>query len=277
MYKWYRAEVITPLLNMAITTTNGNNIITTLQARQIAEVIAPEGVYYLPYNEKLTTAVNITNAIDKMNDNFNNFVAMRQFNIDMLYNALYTEYDPLLNYDKHIEGSYTTEHHKGSKTSESANVVTTPNTTTTTTETPNTTTTETPNTTTTTSNKEFGFDSTSGKDSTSSTTSINGTNSTSITGTNKTTTTTTGSDNTTKSANDNYITTTDISETIFDNDKTLYDNYREYGNVGIQTTVDIINKEYELRLRCIGEELINEFLNLYLVSFTLDEDTEIID
>ena len=353
VYKWYNSENIIPNVVMNVTTSTEEEFISNDEAQELYEVNFGDSVVYLPYDSTLTKEQNIEKAIARMQKSFDRYTSARQRSVDMMYRALNEDYEPILNYDKKMTGKIINEKHKGTRTSESSNVITTPNVTVTETETPNTTvetietpnhtvqTTETPNKTTTTvetpnttvkvngtsevenklngknteDDKTYGFNSSEGinKDSkeinttnttndttvTENTTATTGTNETEVTesgtvntiqsttgtnnskttasGTNQVETKQTGSTTTTKDKTSNYIETTDISDSIFDKDIQTYEEFREYGNIGVVDTASIIEKELRLRLKNITNDFILQFLNEYCCSFSCVDDMEIIE
>lgn len=136
--------------------------------------------------------------------------------IDKLYATTLFEYDPLLNYDLHEEGSVIDEKHKGTKTSVGTDVTTT----------------DTPRVGRVTEETGYGFDS-----------GVNGapygkTEEKTPTGTNQT--------KVEGSATNNYSKTEDIDATHFDKDVRTFDEYHKYGQIGTTKTQDLVEAERKL-------------------------------
>lgn len=197
------------------------------------------------YDNAKTIEQNIATAKEKFADTFDLWKQSNSKNIEVLYSALYADYNPLENYDRKEEGSYTDEHHKGSKSATASKETTTPNLTT---ETTNRTKVKS-------SDFVYGFDS-------ATATPTGYSESVPTEGTDQTTQT--GSTSTTRTAEENYTTTADISETVFDNDKRVFDNYRVHGNIGVTTPSDLIKGEYAVRLGSLLRKLLFQFAHEYL-------------
>ena len=136
--------------------------------------------------------------------------------IDRLYATTLFEYDPLLNYDLHEEGSVIDEKHKGSKASTNTDVTTT----------------ETPRVERVTEETGYGYDSDANGSPVGKTTehAPSGTNETRVQGT--------GANNVTKFE--------DIDATHFDKDVRTFDEYHKYGQIGTTKTQDLIEAERKL-------------------------------
>lgn len=154
---------------------------------------------------------------------------------DHLYETTQYDYDPILNYDKHIEGIITDAHHKGSKTSVASSIKST----------------ETPRVATETQSFSNGFNSadTGVPDGMIVNPAPTGTNEIQTTG----------------AANANYSTTEDLDATHFDKDERSYTDYREYGNIGVMTTQDIILKERQIII-----DVLDEYIKKFADCFDLD-------
>ena len=201
-------------------------------------------LYLAKYDPEKTKAENINNAKSRFSDIFEQWKNDNSRNFEFLYSAMYDEYNPLENYDRKEDGSYTDEHHKGNKTATSYKEVTTPNLTT---EITNRTKVKS-------SDFVFGFD--------SATASPSGyTESVPTEGTDKTLQT--GNTEITRNVEENYTSISDISGTVFDNDKRTFDNYHIHGNIGVLTSSDALLKEYELRKQNFVSEIIKDFIVKY--------------
>lgn len=204
---------------------------------------------------------------------------------EKLYQTTIYEYDPILNYDKHIEGTIIDAHHKGTKTATNTDIKTGQNTDLTvgtemdrkSARNTDFESTETPTTKETTTNTGYGFDSAAagapiGKSehqyNSGNTKTVdkgleanNYTRDTAAEEDNFQHTTADEEDNfqhTAGTAANNYVTVTDIDEDTFDKDEKSFAEYREYGNIGVMTTADIIAKE---------RSIIVDVLDVYVSKF----------
>lgn len=143
-----------------------------------------------------------------------------------IYEAMRAEYDALENYDRKEEGETETARHKGSRTAQSVNM------------------TSTPNTTSTTDEKLNAYD---GGEVDSA----------------KTTTTNTGTTTTSGAADANYTETRDISDTVYDKDIEIYRGRRTHGNIGVTTTQALISEELTLRFSDFIAQMIDKFITTY--------------
>ena len=203
---------------------------------------------------------------------------------NQLYETTQYEYDPILNYDKHEEGSETTARHKGTKRStnislkdsmnvdrkQSVNTNSKESTATNLTET------TTPRVSKVTDTTGYGLNSTTGAPVQKVTEQApTGTDSVSTSGTaagNYTEKTGNAVDNYTRDvaiANDNYTertgnaannyeTVTDIDANTYDKDVLSFTDRRTYGNIGVMTTQEMIQRE---------RDIIIEVLDVYVSKF----------
>ena len=166
---------------------------------------------------------------DEANANFLNDVILSWHEyIDKLYETTIYDYDPLLNYDLHEEGSVIDEKHKGTKTSIGTDVTTT----------------DTPRVGRVTEETGYGYDS-----------GVNGapygkTEEKTPTGTNQT--------KVEGSSANNYSKTEDIDATHFDKDVRTFDRYHKYGQIGTTKTQDLVEAE---------RKLIIDVVNIYVDKF----------
>lgn len=209
-----------------------------------------DDMYYSCYAE------SIDNARDIFVLTYQNWLEMIKYNILRFFEGLYTDYNILYNYDKYIIGGKTLEKHKGSlqtssQTGSNNQTITS-----------NGENNQTNNTTDTLSsentNNVYGEDNTNSVPSDNSVTTGNNTSKNTINGSNSL-----NSTNTSTNSLNNSVTLKDISDTIFDKDVELYNSYREYGNIGVQTPADVMLKEYTLRFKNYCDTLIAEFFNMY--------------
>ena len=249
MKKPYRVEnLLSSSQKFAITTQFEGGTITLSSAantNNLLDFYFSDFLFLCKYDLSKTVDQNISAAKEKLADTFDFWKQNNSKNIEVLYSALYTDYNPLENYDRKEEGSYTDEHHKGSKTAIASKETTTPDLTT---EVTNRTKVKS-------SDFVYGFDS-----ATASPTGYN--ESVPTEGTDKTTQT--GTTSTTRSAEENYTTTTDISDQVFDNDRRVFNNYRVHGNIGVTTPSDLINGEYTVRLDSLLRKLLFQFAHEFL-------------
>lgn len=193
--------------------------------------------------------------------------------INQLYDTTQYEYDPISNYDRHYEGVVIDAHHKGTKVSNNVDMKTGNNVDSTVSNNVDSkmatesdkTTTVTPTVKETTTNTGYGFDSTAtgvpvGKsehqyNSGNTQTKEAGTESKNydhVTADAEDNYTHTEADeesnysHTSGNAANNYTTTTDIDASTFDKDERSFDNYREYGNIGVTTTQQMIEAERKI-------------------------------
>lgn len=249
MKKPYRVEsILSSSQKFAITTQFEGATITLstyANTNNLLDFYFSDFLFLGRYDKTKTLEQNLSAAKEKFADTFDLWKQSNSKNIDVLYSALYTDYNPLENYDRKEEGGYTDEHHKGSKSATASKETTTPDLTT---ETTNRTKVKS-------SDFVYGFD--------SATASPSGYNETAPTeGTDKTTQT--GTTSTTRTAEENYTTETDISDTVFDNDKRVFNNYRVHGNIGVTTPSDLINGEFKVRMDSLLRKLLFQFAHEYL-------------
>ena len=184
---------------------------------------------------------------------------------NQLYETTQYEYDPILNYDKHEEGTETTARHKGTKRStnislkDSTNVDRKSSTNTNVTET------ETPRVAQVTDTTGYGLNSTTGAPVQKVTENApTGTNTNATTGdaaNNYTRDVAIANDNYTErtgNASNNYETTTDIDANTYDKDVLSFTDRRTYGNIGVMTTQEMIQRE---------RDIIIEVLDVYVSKF----------
>lgn len=249
MKKAYRVEsILSSSQKFAISTNFGGEVVTLSSyqnTNNLLDFYFSDFLFLGKYDPAKTIDQNIAITKEKFADTFDLWKQNNSKNIEVLYSALYTDYDPLENYDRKEEGGYTDEHHKGSKTATASKETTTPDLTT---EVTNRTKVKS-------SDFVYGFDS-----ATASPTGYN--ESVPTEGTDKTTQT--GTTSTTRSAEENYTTTTDISNAVFDNDKRVFNNYRVHGNIGVTTPSDLIKGEYAVRIDSLLRKLLFQFAHEFL-------------
>lgn len=249
MKKPYRVEnILSSSPKFAITTQFEGETITLstyANTNNLLDFYFSDFLFLGRYDNTKTLEQNLASTKEKFADTFDLWKQNNSKNIDVLYSALYTDYNPLENYDRKEEGGYTDEHHKGSKSATASKETTTPDLTT---ETTNRTKVKS-------SDFVYGFDSAS-----ASPTGYNETVPTE--GTDKTTQT--GTTSTTRTAEENYTTETDISDTVFDNDKRVFNSYRVHGNIGVTTPSDLIKGEFNIRLESLMRKLLFQFAHEYL-------------
>lgn len=175
---------------------------------------------------------NLTVARTHFKNCFNNYWEYKAIDLERIVRAWSIEYNPLENYDRKEDGSYTDELHKGTKTS--TNVDTTD--------------TETPTVKTRTTNFVNGDDNATAMES--------GHNDTEIVSGNT-------QMHSTANANNNYTKTEDIDSTHFDYNKRVFDNYRIHGNIGVTTNSQMALGELEMRMKPVVDIFIKEFVDKY--------------
>ena len=166
---------------------------------------------------------------DTANENFlQNVINQWKEYFDKLYGTTLFEYDPLLNYDLHEEGSVIDEKHKGSKTSVGTDVETV----------------DTPRVSRVTEETGYGYDSDANGSPVGKTTehAPTGTNSTRVQG----------------NVANNFTKFEDIDATHFDKDVRTFDEYHKFGQIGTTKTQDLIEAE---------RKLIVSVINLYVDKF----------
>lgn len=178
-------------------------------------------------------------------------------NVVRFWDALAEEYDPLENYDRREEGSYTDAMHKGSRTATNTDTKDAVN------SNSNVNTTTTPTGTTTTTDYVNGENNVAELPTGKSVTSFDNTN-TVVDSVSKADEQTNYTRRTGDKVN-NYTETTDISDTIFDKNVRTFDGYRVHGNIGVTTASQLLQGEKEIRLNNYVYSLIDEFVKLYLV------------
>lgn len=160
--------------------------------------------------------------------------------INKIYATTQYEYDPILNYDRHEEGKEITARHKGSKRSIATDVKTSTNT--------DRTDTETPRVQHTRENTGYGLGS-------SATGTPNGkTVDEDTAGTNELHVSGTAANNYSQqvgNAANNYETVQDIDANTYDKDELSFEDRRTYGNIGVMTTQEMIQKERDITLDCL--------------------------
>lgn len=211
--------------------------------------------------------------------------------VNKLYDTTIYEYDPLLNYDKHEEGTETTARHKGTKRSTNISLKDSRNTdrkvatntdvkdSTAT----NLTETSTPRVSRETDTTGYGLNSTTGAPVQKVVeVAPTGTDSVSTSGTaagNYTQRTGTALDNYTQetenalnnytertgNAANNYETVTDIDSDTFDKDVLSFTDRRTYGNIGVTKTQDLIQAERDLIIECL-DVYVSKFAECFDIS-----------
>ena len=221
------------------------NFLTSGATTKFLEENFSDFLYLAKYDTEKTKVENINNAKSRFSEIFEQWKNDNSRNFEFLYSAMYDEYNPLENYDRKEDGSYTDEHHKGNKTATSYKEVTTPNLTT---EITNRTKVKS-------SDFVYGFDSASASPS-------GYTESVPTEGTDKTLQT--GNTEVARNVEENYTSISDISGTVFDNDKRTFDNYHIHGNIGVTKTSDLIRDELSLRMESLAHKLLYSFAQQYL-------------
>lgn len=137
-----------------------------------------------------------------------------------------SNYSAIENYDRIEEGSFTDEHHKGTRTSNNLNTKTIDKEKNKTTQ------------------SESAFN--SGLTPVSETSGNSADNESEMT--------------TTANATDNFTETRDISETVFDKDTRTFENYRVHGNIGVTTNAQMLTAEIEMRLNYLAKNIVKSFV-----------------
>lgn len=162
------------------------------------------------------------------------FWEYRKNDLKQVVDAWAKEYDPLQNYDRYEVGGWTDELHKASKTSSEIDSTDT----------------ETPTIKTKSTNYSVGDDNAVAMETGHSITEIE-------------------SGNTViakrAEASKNYNITEDLSDTKFDHNKHIFDNYHVYGNIGIKTNSQMALEELEKALKPVIDMFIEQFVNSYEV------------
>lgn len=178
--------------------------------------------------------------------------------IEQLYDTTQYEYDPILNYDKHEEGTETIEKHKGTRTASNVNMKTSAAT--------DVSTTETPRVERTSEEYSFGMGSDASGSLSGKTVDVE------PTGTDTSRTEGSAANNysqTEGTAANNYTDTTDVSASVFDKDVHTFTDRRTYGNIGVMTTQQMIREE---------RDIIIDVLQVYISKFAecFDISTDIL-
>lgn len=142
--------------------------------------------------------------------------------------ALAQSYDPLENYDRHEEGTETDEHHKGSKTSFGEETIVTPRV-------------KTKNTT-----YKVAFDSSTEVETDALVSEPQN-----------------GTDKTERDATKNFTKHEDIDASTFDKDVHEFTNRRTHGNIGVTTSQQMLQSEWELRIKNYTADMIDAFVTMY--------------
>ena len=177
------------------------------------------------YHKENATIVEVSDYFKRC---FDTWKSQNGYNVSRFFKGLKEEYNPIENYDRYESGKITDEMHKGTKTANAFESVTTP--------------TEIIKN----SNYVVGDDNaTPLLDSYSEAETLSGN--------------TTTSGDVTK----NYTLTQDIDADTFDKNVKTFEGYRIHGNIGVLTSSDALLKEYELRKQNFVSEIIKDFIVKY--------------
>lgn len=217
----------------------------------------PNFYFVSKWNDDFSEDDNILGASIEFTTTYQHWRNLMLDNVVRFWDALAEEYDPLENYDRKEEGSWTDAMHKGSRTATNTDTKDAVN------SNSNVNTTTTPTGTTTTTDYVNGENNTAELPTGKSVTSFD--NADTVV---DSVTTADEQDNYTRRTGDkanNYTETTDISDTVFDKNVRTFDGYRVHGNIGVTTSSQLLLGEKEVRLTNYVYSLIDEFVKQYLV------------
>lgn len=242
MKKLILLENLIPSLNLNLSYTDGNTLVTVLtseQARAILSTRFYDFSFLASYRKDYTEEQNIESAITEINSVWTAWKGINTPNFDKLFQALSRDYDPTNNYLREESGEVTDAHHRGMKRSQNRNEVNTPRTTET--------------------NNYYanGINGSEGQPVGRDTHAF-----------------TSGESTYSASADTNYIKYEDISGTVYDKDVRTFDSYKISGNIGLLSMSDMVQKEIDLRLNSWALIILEKFIRTFFLYVSGIEYTE---